>query len=96
MAQLEDLDERVAIKRANFARYQEALGSSTPPRPGRPGAHSNRWFYALLCDNADMKRELLESCTAAGVQVRPLWGLNHQQKPYRDMQAAASRGPPLL
>ena len=28
LAQLENLDERVAIKRANFARYQEALGPS--------------------------------------------------------------------
>ncbi len=35
LAQLENLDERVAIKRANFARYQEALGPSQPPRPAR-------------------------------------------------------------
>ena len=34
-----------------------------------------------------MKRELLAACTAAGVQVRPLWYLNHLQKPYREMQA---------
>ena len=58
LAQLENLDERIAIKRANFARYQEALGPSR--LLGQPGwSESNRWFYALLCDSADMKRELL-------------------------------------
>ena len=54
VAQLESLDERLVIKRANFA---------------------------------DMKRELLDACAAAGVQVRPLWYLNHLQEPYREMQA---------
>ncbi len=34
-----------------------------------------------------MKRELLAACSAAEVQVRPLWYLNHLQKPYREMQA---------
>lgn len=86
LAQLEDLDERLAIKRANFARYQEALGPSRLlDQP--EWSESNRWFYALLCDSADMKRELLEACTAAGVQVRPLWYLNHLQLPYRETQA---------
>ena len=93
LAQLENLDERIAIKRANFARYQEALG---PSRLLDQPAWSelNRWFYALLCDSADMKRELLAACAAAEVQVRPLWYLNHLQKPYRDMQAHRSRVPP--
>ena len=86
LAQLENLDERVAIKRANFARYQEALGPSR--LLDQPAwSESNRWFYALLCDSADMKRELLAACAAAEVQVRPLWYLNHLQKPYREMQA---------
>ena len=86
LAQLENLDERIAIKRANFARYQEALGPSR--LLDQPAwSESNRWFYALLCDSADMKRELLAACAAAGVQVRPLWYLNHLQKPYREMQA---------
>ena len=86
LAQLETLDERVAIKRANFARYQEALGPSR--LLDQPAwSESNRWFYALLCDSADMKRELQAACAAAGVQVRPLWYLNHLQKPYREMQA---------
>ena len=86
VAQLEHLDERLAIKRANFARYQEALGPSRLlDQP--EWSELNRWFYALLCDSADMKRELLAACTAAGVQVRPLWYLNHLQQPYREMQA---------
>ncbi len=96
VAQLETIDERVAIKRANFARYQEALGADR--LLDQPAwSESNRWFYALLCDSADMKRELLEACAAAGVQVRPLWYLNHLQQPYREMQAhRITRAPPLL
>jgi perosamine synthetase len=86
VAQLESLDERLVIKRANFARYQEALGPSR--LLGQPAwSESNRWFYALLCASAEMKRELLETCAAVGVQVRPLWWLNHLQEPYREMQA---------
>jgi perosamine synthetase len=86
LAQLENLDERVAIKRANFARYEEALGPSR--LLGQPAwSESNRWFYALLCDSADMKRELQAACAATDVQVRPLWYLNHLQQPYREMQA---------
>ena len=86
VAQLENLDERIAIKRANFARYEDALG---PFRLlGQPAwSESNRWFYALLCDSAEMKRDLLAACAAADVQVRPLWYLNHLQQPYRDLQA---------
>jgi perosamine synthetase len=86
LAQLENLDERVAIKRANFARYKDALGPSR--MLDQPSwSDSNRWFYALLCDSADMKGELMAACAAADVQVRPLWSLNHLQKPYREMQA---------
>jgi aminotransferase in exopolysaccharide biosynthesis len=86
LAQLETLDERVAIKRDNYARYRDALGPShLLDQPA--WSESNRWFYALLCDSADQKRELMAACAAADVQVRPLWYLNHLQKPYREMQA---------
>ena len=86
LAQLENLDERVAIKRDNYARYREALGPSR--LLDQPAwSESNRWFYALLCDSADIKRELMAACAAADIQVRPLWYLNHLQQPYREMQA---------
>ena len=81
------------LKHANFARYQEALGSSR--LLDQPAwSESNRWFYALLCDSADMKRELLAASTAAGIEVRPLWYLNHMQKPYRGCRRTASHALP--
>ena len=97
LAQLETLDERLETKRANFARYQEGLGQGPPPRPAR-WSELNRWFYALLCDSADMKRELHgRPAWRPDVQVRPLWHLNHLQKPYREMQAhRIDACPPLL
>ncbi len=86
LAQLETLDERVALKRANFERYREALGASRLlDQP--EWSEANRWFYALLCDSADQKRELMAAFAAADVQVRPLWYLNHLQRPYRELQA---------
>ncbi len=50
-AQLETLEERVAAKRANFARYEEAFGPRSmiqePPGPG-PTAGSTGIFAGIL------------------------------------------------
>ena len=86
LAQLENLDERVATKRANFALYEQALG---PERLVQQPSWSeaNRWFYGFLCSSADVKTRLMAACAAADIQVRPLWYPNHLQKPYLGMQA---------
>ena len=81
-----DFHQVARYEHAAIGRYQEALGDSR--MLGEPAwSESNRWFYAFLCDDAEMKRDLLASCTAAGVQVRPLWYPNHLQQPYRGLQA---------
>ncbi len=89
LAQLETIDERVARKRGNFARYEEALGPVGRERLiGQPTwSDTNRWFYGYLCADAAAKDRLIEACLAADVQVRPLWYPNHLQQPYVDMQA---------
>ncbi len=86
LAQLESLTERIAVKRNNFALYEQALG------PGRllqqpEWSDSNRWFYAYLCSDADAKERVIGACIEAGIQVRPLWFPNHLQRPYVDCQA---------
>jgi perosamine synthetase len=86
LAQLETIDERVAAKRRNFARYENALGSDRLLQ--QPSwSESNRWFYGYLCSDAGARARLLSACAEAGIEVRPLWYLNHLQQPYREMQA---------
>jgi perosamine synthetase len=88
LAQMETLDERLAIKRENFARYEEALGPDGAVRLlGQPAwSEANRWFYAYTCADAKAKDELLRACIAADIQARPLWYPNHRQQPYTCMQ----------
>ena len=89
LAQLETIDQRLACKRANFALYQQLLGSVGGARLiGQPEwSDANRWFYGYLCADAAAKERLIATCLAADVQVRPLWYPNHLQQPYVAMQS---------
>jgi aminotransferase in exopolysaccharide biosynthesis len=86
LAQLETLDERLAVKRENLSRYERALGSAR--LLGQPSwSEANRWFYAYVCDDSADKERLLADLVGAGIQARPLWYPNHLQRPYVQMQA---------
>ncbi|MBN2323410.1 MAG: LegC family aminotransferase [Spirochaetes bacterium] len=87
LAQLELLDRYIEIKRSNFRLYREALdgcrGLSLIDEPEY--ARSNFWFYSLLVDRERYgvsRDDLLKKLATHGVQARPLWKLNHLQKPY--------------
>jgi perosamine synthetase len=89
LAQLETIEERLARKRENFALYEQALGPVGASRLIQQPAwsYSNRWFYAFVCSDTVAKDRLLQTCTAADIQARPLWYPNHMQVPYLDMQS---------
>ena len=88
LAQLERLEERVAQRRATFARYAEALsgipGVSFMPEPG--WSRSSRWLSVALFDPAvcgadrEAVRRALE---AAGIESRPVWKPLHLQPAFR-------------
>lgn len=89
LAQLPDLGRRVAVRRAIFARYAEALGAlpgvSVMPEPG--WARSSRWLSALLIeprgfgtDREDLRRAL----ATQGIESRPVWKPMHLQPAFRD------------
>lgn len=84
LAQLERLEEFIAVKHRNYLVYADKLADI----PGlqlldvRPDTRSNRWFYALLCENEAMRDELLKYLADRGIQSRPVWGLIHEQAPY--------------
>lgn len=92
VAQLEQVERYVAIKRKNYQEYKVALDgidglmlADTPPY-----ARNNCWMYALRLhsDRYGMDRDsLIAALQEAGIQVRPVWYPNHLQKPYQGCQA---------
>ena len=51
---------------------------------------SNHWFYSVLINPEHYgagRDELMQRFTAQQIQTRPIWKLNHTQKPYLRNQA---------
>jgi len=89
VAQMEWLPEFVRRKQTNYELYKELLEGKTNVKlmPFRVGTSSNCWFYALDINMDHLKvslRELVEELNKRGVGTRPIWGLIHEQKPYRN------------
>lgn len=85
LAQLEQLEEFIAIKERNYRRYEELLRDVDGLRllPFRSVARSNCWLYALYVDGYAIDRdELIHYLAENNIQSRPIWGLVHEQKPY--------------
>jgi perosamine synthetase len=77
-AQLECLDPYIAAKRANAARYHEALRNvaGLTLMPQAPWAWSTFWMYTVLVDEREFghsSRWLLERLQERRIQTRPLW-----------------------
>lgn len=87
IAQLEQLESFIATKAENYQRYQEGLGdvSGIHLLPFREGVRSNKWFYALSCDDArTVTRDgLIQGLAKQSIQSRPIWGIICDQVPYR-------------
>ncbi len=92
LAQLEQLKGFIAIKKRNYESYKGLLkGISGLEMLGTPKASApNYWFYSLLVEKKayGMDREKLMHClTKKNIQSRPIWQLNHRQRPYCRNQA---------
>ncbi len=92
LAQIETLAERVEIKRANYMLYRDALGEIDGlSLLGVPeGTRPNFWFYSLLIEPSRYGHDrewLMAALDAEGIQSRPVWHLNHMQRPYRHERA---------
>ncbi len=77
-AQLEDIEDRIAAKRAIAEAYRDGLadveGVTLPEEAG--WASSAWWLYTVLVDRAAFgldSRAVLLSLGDAGIQTRPLW-----------------------
>lgn len=93
VAQLEYLPEFIERKNKNYCFYQKCLQNMSIGKllPFREGTYSNKWFYAFKISNEIVKeksvRQIVEKLQEKGVQTRPIWGLIHEQLPYRQEEA---------
>jgi len=88
LAQLEQLKKFIKIKNNNYELYCKLLSPVKGIKMlGVPGGSSpNYWFYSLLVEKKEygMDREKLRNCLRKkNIQSRPIWYLNHLQRPYR-------------
>lgn len=89
VAQVEELAEFVERKNRNHETYKQlfdgfALGKM---KDFRAGTKSNKWFYSLEMDMTKIHaslRDIITALESRGVQTRAIWGLIHEQLPYKD------------
>lgn len=91
VAQLEQLPEFIEIKKRNFNKYKKKINKI-------PGLHlaetpdyaeNNHWMYELQIDKDKYgkdREKLMQYFSEKGIQTRPVWYLNHLQKPYKGYQ----------
>ena len=89
LAQLEQLNDFINTKESNYQIYRTKFeNSGYVLLDVRSDIRSNRWFYALSCDNSGVNRdELINFLSSKKVQTRPIWGLIHEQIPYVNEKA---------
>lgn len=91
LAQLEELEGFLDVKRQNYVRYQEMLADCSYGEllPFWGGDCSNHWFYsfALREPDAAKRDRLLHYLDSRNIQARPIWRLNHLQKPFQAYRA---------
>ncbi len=91
-AQLERVEEFIRIKRENFSLYRGHLADVPGLRliEAPPKTRSNHWHYTLVVDEARYGRSadaLRKRLAEHAIETRPIWELNHRQRPYRQCQA---------
>ncbi len=91
VAQLERLLDFLNIKNENYNLYKKKInkiaGLCLAEVPGY--ASNNHWMYPLLIDKEKYgidRETLMKYLSENGIQTRPLWFLNHLQKPYMKCQ----------
>lgn len=81
LAQLEQLEGFIEIKKDNYNRY---IQKGVKLLPFRDKCRLNYWFYSFLSKDRDGLIQFLEKHQ---VQSRPVWKLIHTLKPYENAQS---------
>lgn len=88
VAQLEQLEEFINIKKENYKLYKGEIDKieGLSIFNFNNNTRSNHWFYSLMIDKHKFcmnRDQLLNKLKESNIQSRPIWGLIHEQKPYR-------------
>ncbi len=86
LAQLEQLEDFIKTKEANYHRYKDAIDKmdGLHVQDFRDGIRSNYWFYSVVFENDETGRDrLIEELKENHIQSRPIWGLISDQVPYK-------------
>jgi perosamine synthetase len=94
IGQIEKLDEFIATKKKNYELYCQLLKGSKLGKMlnFRAGENANYWFYSfyLRQDEKILRDEIIQYLEEKGIQVRPIWKLNHTQKPFIKYRALST------
>ncbi len=87
LAQLEQLEAFIMTKEKNYKIYEQKFDGIAGIHliKFREGTRPNYWFYGMFCeeDFALTRDEMLEYLSKNKIQTRPIWGLIHEQIPYK-------------
>ncbi|WP_195268917.1 LegC family aminotransferase [Eubacterium sp. 1001713B170207_170306_E7] len=87
VAQLEKLNDFIAVKKANYQRYEKGIQTLNGLRllPFNQAIEPNYWFYSLYIEDLEKysKKAIIKTLSENNIQSRPIWGLIHEQKPYQ-------------
>ncbi|NKF05585.1 LegC family aminotransferase [Clostridium gasigenes] len=89
LAQMESIEKFISCKINNYKIYKEHIDKIPGLRllEFNKTARNNYWFYSLILEGYSIERdELLKHMQRSGVQTRPIWGLIHTQRPYKNNQ----------
>lgn len=86
LGQLEQLDTFIKTKRNNYFEYKKRLSvcSWGEMLDFNSDIEANYWFYSFRIKDGDYKTRdgLIKHLNDNNIQVRPIWKLNHTQKPF--------------
>jgi perosamine synthetase len=91
VAQLEELPTILKRKKEIYNFYQSVIGGIAGLSISKVPdfADNNHWMNLLQIDTdiyTDDRESLMKRLEENGIQTRPVWKLNHEQKPYKDCQ----------
>ena len=92
VAQLEQLERFLALKQTHYRALKKEIDAIPGLRLAEPPPYAtcNLWLYALQIQKhvyGKDREELMVYLAEQGIETRPVWYLNHLQKPYRACQA---------
>lgn len=91
IAQLEQIENFIQIKKRNYFIYKNAIQNIKGLKllDFDKNISPNYWFYSLYIDDnfAYNRDRLIKYLAQKNIQVRPIWKLNNEQKPYKDCMA---------